>query len=275
MTGRLLIFVIASGLFIGTLPACTILESSLGDILDPADPNDPNDPNADPNDPNAPDPNVPADDGTDTDGDALSDVREAEEGTDVDDVDSDNDGLSDGEEVLTLHFDPLSTDSDNDGFTDGREVPSGFQPSLDVILGRVDTPLCDEFLSIAAAHGASGNVVVQRSGSASFVSWSPGQDVVFDASASEVRNLKLNRTVAAERVGTLDAIAMLEIRNGATLFAQLRNGDAFEVDSRDQTELFQWDEDADEIGVVESDSGGGVILVNIDRCTTIRADRAN
>ena len=44
-------------------------------------------------------------------------------GTDINDADSDNDGLTDGEEVA-LGTDATDADSDNDGQTDGAEVIS-------------------------------------------------------------------------------------------------------------------------------------------------------
>jgi len=45
------------------------------------------------------------------------------------DVDSDGDGLSNGEEVNTYGTDPMSTDSDGDGIADGAEVAAGTNPA--------------------------------------------------------------------------------------------------------------------------------------------------
>lgn len=45
-----------------------------------------------------------------------------------DDVDSDNDGLLDGEEI-ELGTDPNNPDSDNDGFLDGEEIDAGSDPN--------------------------------------------------------------------------------------------------------------------------------------------------
>lgn len=56
----------------------------------------------------------------DSDGDGLSDSREAELGTDPHDADTDDDGLPDGLEHAT-GTDPLDRDSDGDGLPDGRE----------------------------------------------------------------------------------------------------------------------------------------------------------
>ncbi len=48
--------------------------------------------------------------------------------TDADQFDTDNDGLSDGEEVLTYGTDPTRDDSDSDGLTDSEEISIGCDP---------------------------------------------------------------------------------------------------------------------------------------------------
>lgn len=59
----------------------------------------------------------------DSDGDGLSDGDEVNVyGTDPYNPDTDGDGLTDGEEVLTYKTDPLNPDTDYDGLTDGDEV---------------------------------------------------------------------------------------------------------------------------------------------------------
>ncbi len=58
----------------------------------------------------------------DSDGDGLLDDDESLYGTDPLNPDTDEDGLSDGEEVLTHKTDPLNPDSDYDMLTDGAEV---------------------------------------------------------------------------------------------------------------------------------------------------------
>jgi len=82
---------------------------------------------------NTGDPNSPLDpDGTradmgvipflDSDGDGLSDEGELAYGTDPLDQDTDDDGLSDGEEILTFSTDPTNPDTDSDGLQDGTEL---------------------------------------------------------------------------------------------------------------------------------------------------------
>lgn len=65
----------------------------------------------------------------DSDGDGLTDEREAEVGTKINQVDSDGDGLSDREEVEIYKTDPLDRDTDNDSFSDGEEVRNFFNPN--------------------------------------------------------------------------------------------------------------------------------------------------
>ncbi|NLF23481.1 MAG: OmpA family protein, partial [Lentisphaerae bacterium] len=68
-------------------------------------------------------PDILATDGPiDSDGDGLSDDHERRIGTDPFDPDSDDDGLTDGQEVLTYKTDPLNPDSDFDLLKDGAEV---------------------------------------------------------------------------------------------------------------------------------------------------------
>ncbi len=59
---------------------------------------------------------------SDSDDDGLTDGEEIDIGTDPVNQDTDEDGLSDGEEVNIYGFDPLNPDSDGDGYTDWEEV---------------------------------------------------------------------------------------------------------------------------------------------------------
>jgi outer membrane protein OmpA-like peptidoglycan-associated protein len=60
----------------------------------------------------------------DTDNDGLSDAEEMRIGTDPTKPDTDGDGLSDGDEVRKHKTDPLKADTDGDGLSDGDEVLS-------------------------------------------------------------------------------------------------------------------------------------------------------
>lgn len=64
----------------------------------------------------------------DSDGDGLSDAREAELGTDPSNPDSDGDGINDGDEVA-LGTDPNNADTDGDGASDAEEVAAGSDPN--------------------------------------------------------------------------------------------------------------------------------------------------
>lgn len=58
----------------------------------------------------------------DCDGDGLSNIREFELGTKPFNPDTDNDGLTDGDEVNIYGTDPLKYDTDDDGISDGDEI---------------------------------------------------------------------------------------------------------------------------------------------------------
>lgn len=64
----------------------------------------------------------------DTDGDGLTDAEERELGTDVNNFDSDTDGLTDRAEVKIYKTNPLNPDTDGDGHKDGAEVINGYDP---------------------------------------------------------------------------------------------------------------------------------------------------
>jgi len=70
-----------------------------------------------------------ADETLDSDKDGLTDVREAQLGTDPHNPDTDGDGLFDKEEVDVYHTNPLNPDTDGDGFKDGDEVKNGYNPN--------------------------------------------------------------------------------------------------------------------------------------------------
>jgi hypothetical protein len=65
----------------------------------------------------------------DQDHDGLTDVQEAQLGTDPSNADTDGDGLLDGEEVNIYHTNPLNPDTDGDTYLDGDEVRNGYNPN--------------------------------------------------------------------------------------------------------------------------------------------------
>lgn len=70
----------------------------------------------------------PKKDIVDKDGDGLDKGAEKKYGSSDGKLDSDNDGLSDREEVLYWFSDPKKKDTDDDGFADGGEIKQGFSP---------------------------------------------------------------------------------------------------------------------------------------------------
>lgn len=79
-------------------------------------------------------PVVAADEDLDMDG--LSNSEEESLGTNPYKIDSDNDGLSDREEVMVYNTDPMNPDSDADTYLDGQEVESGYNPLGEGKLGE-------------------------------------------------------------------------------------------------------------------------------------------
>ncbi|KRP32469.1 MAG: hypothetical protein ABS33_06455, partial [Verrucomicrobia subdivision 6 bacterium BACL9 MAG-120924-bin69] len=82
----------------------------------------------------------------DQDGDGLADNVETgtdtyvsvnNTGTDPLDDDSDNDGLNDGEEVITYGTNPVSEDTDGDGVNDKAEVDYGTSPTVSTVFNRL------------------------------------------------------------------------------------------------------------------------------------------
>lgn len=65
----------------------------------------------------------------DSDEDGLTNIQEQELGTRPDRLDSDVDGLGDGNEVNTYGTNPLNADTDGDGLIDGEEIKLGLNPN--------------------------------------------------------------------------------------------------------------------------------------------------
>jgi hypothetical protein len=65
----------------------------------------------------------------DSDGDGLEDAIEVELGTDPADLDTDDDGLTDGDEYYVYQTGTRNPDSDGDGVVDGEEIANGTNPN--------------------------------------------------------------------------------------------------------------------------------------------------
>ena len=65
----------------------------------------------------------------DSDGDGFLDADELNLGTDPSDVDTDDDGLTDGDEVYVHATGPSNPDNDGDGVVDGDEINNGTDPN--------------------------------------------------------------------------------------------------------------------------------------------------
>jgi DNA-binding beta-propeller fold protein YncE len=75
------------------------------------------------------DPHDPTDALLDPDHDGLTNLQEYQFGTDIHNPDTDGDGLTDGQEVLLYHTNPLVADTDGDGVPDGVEIETATDPN--------------------------------------------------------------------------------------------------------------------------------------------------
>jgi alpha-tubulin suppressor-like RCC1 family protein len=103
----------------------------------------------------------------DQDADGLTDSVETNTGTYVSanntgtdplDFDSDNDGLKDGEEVVTYGTNPVSADTDSDGAPDGVEVTAGTNPKLNSSLPRPGITLQPVSITRTSGEGVTFSV---------------------------------------------------------------------------------------------------------------------
>ena len=91
----------------------------------------------------------------DSDNDGLLDGEEAHYGTNPYLADTDGDGLSDGDEVHIYHTDPTRWDTDGDGMSDGQEVLAGTDPNdpssvfkISSVLRNADGSVTLQWLSV-------------------------------------------------------------------------------------------------------------------------------
>ncbi len=114
-------------------------------------------PAADPSDPypGEPDPSDIPDCDVDSDGDGLTDDEEDILGTDPHDPDTDDDSLTDGQEVLAYDTDPNDPDTDHGGVDDGTEVLENDTDPLDPY---DDNPGCDSGSTRLRNTGNAGDV---------------------------------------------------------------------------------------------------------------------
>ncbi len=69
-------------------------------------------------------------DSTDPDSDGLTNIEEYNFQTDPQNGDTDNDGISDGDETYVYYSDPVKDDSDTDTYKDGAELANCYDPIL-------------------------------------------------------------------------------------------------------------------------------------------------
>lgn len=85
----------------------------------------------------------------DADGDGLNLLREQTLGTNPNNADTDDDGLTDGDEVLKTNTDPTNADTDGDGLTDKQEIDRGTNPLSadsdgDALGDRIEVSSCSD-----------------------------------------------------------------------------------------------------------------------------------
>ncbi len=94
----------------------------------------------------------------DSDGDGLLDGEEIRFGTSIGSADSDNDGLDDIDELTTHGTNPSNPDTDLDGMNDGREIVAGTAPDDATSCFRVATPQTIDGKHLLQWNTVSGHV---------------------------------------------------------------------------------------------------------------------
>jgi hypothetical protein len=103
----------------------------------------------------------------DSDSDGLTNIQEQQYSTNPLTADSDGDGLSDKDEILTYKTDPNNKDTDGDGIPDGREVANGSDPLVkdaDKVVNSSKSQI------IFSSSGQPSDVTVQVNGSGDLAS---------------------------------------------------------------------------------------------------------
>ena len=153
----------------------------------------------------------------DPDGDGLTNLQESNLGTNMIVKDTDHDGLTDYEEAMIYHTDPLNPDTDGDGVNDGTEIAISSDPltaetSFATTLqsnrvGSGDNTAID--ISVTMHSGAEGAgtlsvVAADRSDSPLLSSYIPGYLAAYNLSAdSEFSSATVAFTLGSE-VGTIN-----------------------------------------------------------------------
>src|SRR5258708_37296176 len=89
------------------------------------------------------DPNDPAMPFEDPDHDGLTNLQEFQLGTDPNNPDTDGDGLTDGQEVLMYHTNPLLAS------TDGTGIPDGIEVQTNTLGGSISAKLAAALVSLS------------------------------------------------------------------------------------------------------------------------------
>ena len=130
--------------------------------------------------------------------------------------DSDQDGLSDYEEIYIYHTNPYNKDSDGDSFTDQQEINSSNDPNCPVgkvCEKKINTP---ETPTIGSSEGASG-------GNTANISTNPLLQSNFDIAsvpADTLRQYLRQSGVSEEALSSLDDATLKQ------LYAQAMSGEA-------------------------------------------------
>lgn len=157
----------------------------------------------------------------DDDRDGLSNCEEANLCTDPDDGDTDDDGLSDFEELQRHQTDPCNSDTDNDGLDDGDEIDYDFDPNNPTTDGKTldgerwIVGACDEIgpESISYHQSTSGNWLVALPNS--FTNYTepsianvsrPEGAAVYDDPTNEVAGITLSEEAPAGQNSPLDPL---------------------------------------------------------------------